>query len=660
MTAEPEPPDQPVEDPPPDKEAPNTLEHPGALHSVRNTMSGTFYMNAANFGVDGVSASPLTRATGRVQESVVRAALDRFVTPPRFDVALGRLHRDRVVVLRGLRGSGKRTAALTMLREVGASTLYALSPQVTLSELAQRDYDRGAGYLVADRRVADADDSDFDWGLVRDRVQDEGAYLVATVGNEASNPADGTTHVDWVMVEPERVLRAHWPHEWPETLHEVLCSVNRVSDVIELARRLAAGESPDAAVTHLDGRAGDVVADWFAAGPTRRQVLEVAALAFAVGTDERTYESMLHKLVEHYEHHDPEVRPGELAAVEDRLRQRRSTLFNENELVSAVRYRDQYGAEQTALCFTVPAYHRHVLAQLWARLDVRFWDAVRDWLNGVAGRHGDPVAVGLAELADVSFGEALPLLERWAGGEVGAGGQHTAVQTLWAMAYREPLASAALRVATSWVTRGSPARRWAGAMAFSGDIGVRYPHDAANRLWQLCVQSHTASGNVEMVLAALFSRLVHDTADAGIVLSVLRTKLRRFSRSSADRRLLVIAIRATLAVLSARDGRAAFVEFLVSAPDRIDLVAELWASVLCYRPTRLAALTALRQALDTAGPDALDIAERLGRALGATLPPDEPPALRSDFQTLAARKGVPIGPVLAALLTVLTEFPTGA
>ncbi len=622
------------------------------VHDVQATFNGTTKIEHATFGAQSAPVRPtstLTSATGRVGDDDLSAALGRFVRPACFDTGLSRLAHDRLVVLCDLGDTGKRSSALALLREVTDGALYMLSPGISLDELAEYDYEPGCGYLVVDRVVdQEVKETDFDWRVVRDRVEDRTCHLVVTRPARLSG-AEQFGHLEWSPPDAARVLRAHWPHPWPdehaEALGDALASIDRVRDVVGLAGQLAEGKSPDAAIAHLDTRVRAEVEEWFDAEPDRRRVLEVTALLFTTTLDERTFEAALSRLRRALAEYLPEPKPAEEEGTEEpHLPQLRKKLL-ENTLVGIETVRTDLGTRR-AMKFAKPEYPRHVAAQLWERMDVVFWDAVDTWLDQIVVRRPYEVSVaeGLAGFATTALDEVLPVLDRWARGARGDAGQRTAVFVLYFMAYDDSLAPTALRIATDWITRGKPTHRWVAAMAFIGGLGVRYPHDARRRLWQVCAQSHTVDGEVEQVFGELFTTLVRDTDYAHLVLNFLVAKVERFTRPGARPAMRNVAVRTALAVLEAEDvttRRSSVLTYLSEFPDRVGLVARLLASVLVHRPIRLRAIGALRGLLeDLAKNDkrARERAEALGEALRAELPPDEHGSLDEDFRIVAARK----------------------
>ncbi len=117
-----------------------------------------------------------------------------------------------------------------------------------------------------------------------------------------------------------------------------------------------------------------------------------------------------------------------------------------------------------------------------------------------------------------------------------------------------------------------------------------------------------------------------------------------------------------LAVLSARDprsGRPAVTSFLHANQNRLDTVARLWAAILCYRPMRQRALTALLDSVSAfqhVSDDPESHARALGDALAAALPADEQDPLtaeitrrRAQSKTKRDRGDNIVGALLAAL-----------
>ncbi|PPK70408.1 hypothetical protein V5P93_000711 [Actinokineospora auranticolor] len=646
----------------------------GMVNDVRQSFNGrieTAYIGVHSSDGAGERAPKVTTSTGLVDDSDIEA-LGRFVQPDCFDDGLSQLARDQILVLCGPADTGKRSSALSLLREVTNETLYMLSPHVSVTELAEYEYEAGCGYVVFDRVVdRGAKESDFDWRLARDQVVKNGCYLVVTQPHEVTERFGHTT---WQAPAAEKVLRAYWDQEWsPDqaaVLSEVLCTVDRVRDLVGLAQQLAGGSTLEDALNHLDSRVRAVVENWFDEHTDdHARISEITTLAFTVGVDERTFEAAhlrFKRLLDKYmPPAEPKAAEGEAqeGAAEAKRFYSTRALWRENDLVATVEIRTELGT-RNAMVFAKSGYHRHVLAQLWRRMGVAFWDAVKDWLDEIVLRtqgYEFSAAGGLAELGAVAIGEVVPTLDHWARGNRGTAGQRAAVYTLYLMAQDDSLAPTALKIATEWITRGEPTHRWVGTMAFIGELGVRYPHDARRRLWQVCMQSHTVDGDVEKVFGELFSTLVRSSGNAHLVLNFLVERVKRFIRPGARPKTRTITARVVIAVIASRDEntkRSTVLAHLTERPEHTDLIAELLAGVLMHRPTREQALRALHMVLEDLARDAETAGTRahaLGEALRAHLPRDEHGALEEDLRTVAARrtKGIDIKSLINAILDAL-------
>jgi hypothetical protein len=614
----------------------------------------------------GKSAPALASATGLVRYADITAALERFVQPVEFASSTTRLAKDRLLVLCGRQGVGKRASALSLLREVTEETLYMLPPNITLTELAGYDYESDCGYLVVDHAVdTGLKETDFDWRVVRDRVESHGSYLVVTRPVALPDGAESFGHVAWQAPSAERVLRAYWRQEWSpeetEVLGEVLASVDHVRDVVGLARQLNSGKSLEDALAHLDTRVRAEVEKWFDDADERHRIVEVTTLAFTTGVDVRTYDVAMSWLTRTLERYVPEPESDGDNDEKDPLRPLHKSWLD-NALVDLEHLHTDFG-RRAVLTFTKPEYRVHVLAQLWKRMDVAFWDAVGDWLDELVARprYELSVADGLAALASVALDEVMPILDRWAQGLRYAAGQRATVYTLYLMAYDESLAPTALRIATDWITQGKPAHRWVGAMAFVGELGVRYPHDARRRLWQVCVQSHTVDGNVEQVFGELFANLARTTESAHLVLNFLADKVDRFMyRRDSKPGMRTVTARTALAVLESRDAgtkRSAVLTHLADFPEQTGLVAQLLSAALIHQPHRLRAIKALRALLEELARNsehAGEWARALGEALRAKLPADQYGPLEKDFRLVTERqKDTDIRSLVDAVLDAL-------
>ncbi|MFF1606440.1 hypothetical protein ACFVYA_01580 [Amycolatopsis sp. NPDC058278] len=662
--------EEPAEKPAETPEPPPGDDYTEQLAGAVNQFNGPIYADGAQFGIGPQRPARVKAAAGKLDDADVRAELSHYVTPAGYDTALGALRKDHVVGLHGDRGTGKRAGAIALLREVTDGPLYLLSPMNRLKSLAERDYTAGSGYIIADR-IAErkAADVDFTWRTVRDRVRDQGAHLVVTTTTPTGcGEVDAVAHVRWEQPDPRQVLRVRLAgldgaDEVVERVLRAWPDGGQLTDLAAVAADLGEGLTVEEALPKLDASLHDRVRTWFDEERDERDFLAATALAFLDGARQRTFESALGKLAaklaESVVGDEPDL--GERPQPE-LLRQHRLKLYASDSLIKVERAGSD-GVARHCPRFREPRYRRFVLAELWAREEAPFWDGVSAWLDEVMPEEGLRVAAGLAELARYAFDEVDDILAPWADGKRGWPGQTTATHVLWLLSYDEALAPEALQLAAQWAGRGTPAERWTGAVALSGELGARYPHEAANRLWQLILQSHTVTGDAHVALAALFVTLTRRTEDAGVVLTLLDGKVRRLDNPGTKPEYIRAATRATLSVLAARDrvsGRHAATTHLCRAGDRTAPVqGRLWAAVLRNRPTRKRALTVLRSALDDLKhlcDDPVAVATSLGLAISAALPPGEAGLLRADFAALEARTRKDSSPLVEHLLAAISHL----
>lgn len=614
------------------------------------------------------------RDTGKIPQDEIVESLTAFVRPDCYETAATALNEKRIAILHGSPGTGKRTAAMNLLSEDSHRKLVSLSPQATLGELAERKYGEH-GYVIFDYSAEiDSGRADFDLGRLRDRLRAAKAYLVLTTVTEPTIRSGAFRPVAWTGPDPVHVVEAHLtvpPSEnTRERLRTLLDGAASMRDLVDLAARLDEGASFDDAVEHLDLTAHAAVVDWFGKHPERRRIAEVTALAFARGSNLRGYETMLVSLEKHLGTHVPEPQSTETLP-EMAFPQRRGELVQPDGLIVRERAASAAGP-QTQIDFRCDAYQRHVLGVLTHLEDVSFWNAVSDWLDDVelaTVRQKQLVADGLTALAEADFGEAAQVLKRWAAGSRGAAGQTTAAFVLLRMAYRDPLAPAALGLARDWITGADEARQWVAAMAFSSELGVRYPHEATRRLLWLALSVHGEGRDTTYLLGTLFANLVTAERNPNILLSALAEQAAQPESGFLARKGTRIGARTGLAVLEAVDvdGHSAVALYLQSFTDWTEFT-RLMVNALNCQPLRIAIMRALMTAVSrltdhTDEPAVL--ARRLGQTFAAAVSADAAKRLQAELTWVrAAQRRRPaddrVTAVLAALLDALTHTATSA
>jgi hypothetical protein len=664
-------------EPTPNDEESNTAPNPAGeaaadpepRHTVYTTI-GSAVIEQAVFGIQTRDSERPNRSTGKISSNEIDNATAHFVAPDCYAGAEEALLKHRMVVLYGPTGTGKRTAALALLRGLPEQPRVALSPQLSLAELSNRRYQAAAYAIIDHSGELDSVQPDFDLGGIRDRLTEAGAFLIVTTTTTPRVKSDVCPMLQWSAPDPLRVVEAHLASPLAGSARASLRALltdaaPSMRDLTELATRIRDGISFAEAVEHLDVTARNTVAGWFDDEPDRRRVAAVTTMAFARGSDVRTFETMLAS----FEHQLGEFIPEPPAMVEvspeDKLRQTRRNWNSPDSLI--VRDSRGPGGRYSGCNFRRPTYQQHVLALLWDRMDVAFWNAVRAWLGDVdisTLAHRLLIADGLTTLAEIAFGEVLDVLHRWSAGDRASDGQLVAVTVLSWMSCHDQLAPRALGLATAWVGAGDGAQQWVAATAFGGDLGVRYPHEAVRRLWTLCEQSYSAQPGTTRFIASLFTALVVESVDPGIVLSTLagHAAARDGTMRTTTRRHIATATGSSILAADTASGRSSCALFLERFPDQTGEIARLLAHALHNRPTRLEAIKALRKILRDLGKHADQpqrIGFQLGRALEGHISADEADRVKAEIARVTTRLGDRTdggaAATLAALLATLAR-----
>lgn len=665
-----------------------------AQEQLSSLLGSYFQANIFNAPVNGSNATFGTSGgpgredggrrarTGRLTEEETSALCEHFAEPPLFRAATEALDRDRVVVLGGAGGLGKRTSAVHLLLNAGAARLEVVSPALTLEELSKHDFEAGHGYLAEDWQLTPGTDaSDFSWRVLRDHVSDAKAHLVITTGTGKGGRT--VERFAWQAPPMAQVLTA-WTAGTAAAgriaeIAEKVPDTCGVGDLAGVGQRLADGEDPAKILEELAHDPGRHVREWLSAEVrTDDEIQLVITLSFAAGQSQRIFEAMLSRLGSTLrrmdllpdpedEKEDADDGDRDHAVPRSRGLSASRTRRQPNELIERNDGRVHFRGRDASYQYLI---HRHVLQELWAEYDMTFWIAVRGWLTELIGDttvHDVQVSValGLTVLASAALDEVEDsYLHSWAAGEEAWSGQCTAVYVLWLMSRGDVLAPIALRIATRWVNSGDPVRQWTGAAALSGELGVVYPAEAASRLWHLVGQWKDVPTKAIVAMAGLFATLVReaDGQEAYRVLELLRERLDRAShRNDADgstpgqpsvgwrddRKNRERARLCIVGVLTARDPKTkqpSITSLLNARPEHLDLVAGLWATVLVYRPYRSRALVALLDAVrafEYVSDDPQTAARALGDALTEALPADEHLPLNRDFTNILARSKRP-------------------
>jgi hypothetical protein len=662
----------------------------GPQQQVTQNYYGGVYAGGAVFGVQNHEGRQPTAGTvtGRLPIEEVAAVVARYARPDCFGVAAERLANERVLVIEGKSGIGRRAGAVALLSEVDAVRLTLLSPSLTLRQLAERDYDEGRGYLVVDRfGERNSAVSEFSWSSVRDQVCEARAYLVVTAGVGVR----GVSRVAWTRPPADEVLLAHLTgrgvgdddaREKVAEIAEDLPDEVGLSGLANVAELIATGTAPADALKSLKDTAADEVRSWFAEEPEDRKLLEAAALCFLEYVDVRSFEFALDRLQAAMVKRLPGKSGKALARPTGRplaTRAKRVPLMHVKEMAARV-------GTASVVVFKDEEYGRCVLAELWRTQDNAFWDGIAEWLDEMVVKADSlSVARGLAALACAAFEEVNnSFLQPWSWGTVGLNGQFTAIYTLWYMCHGD-LAPVALQTAVGWAGERDIDQRWSAVVAFGGALGLSFAVESVNQLWvQLIARTDDLQVTACGAIAQLFAGLTDDpNCDAKAVLALLDMKMRKYGlgigaermRAASLMRFRALVMAAALAVLevnSFETGQPAIIRYLDQymrkQPDRLEAVARLWAAVLRHRPHRRRAILALRRslrALRELSDEPREDARRIGAALARALPEKEHELFKRDFNTVnrqqnRGQKDLSADVLLACLDAISRILPGGA
>lgn len=668
-------------------------------------LSGPVDASRAIFGSAGSrpeDATGVRTRTGRITDEEMTTACEHFAKPPKFLEAAQALGHDRVVVLSGPSGLGKRTAAIRLLLDAGAEALEVISPTLTLEELPKHDLTAGHGYLVEDWQQALRTEGtgDYNWRVLRDHVSDSTALLVITTS--ASKARQCVTHCPWEAPPAADVLAVYLSDGDNGTPDDLIRQITEkippgypeafgIGSVAAIGRKLASsGNSPETLEQILRDLSSDperYVSEWLSAEErTDEEIQRVTALCFAASHSERIYELMHMRLEETLK--DRKLVKGKTDGGLGRSRTRRSMGIIERK-AGVVQFQGEAEWQQYQ-------HHRHAVQELWRCYDMNFWLAVHEWLaelieDTTLDEVHVSVAVGLTMLAYTALEEVEhSYLHLWATGERGWPGQRTAVYVLSLMSRDNDLSPVALRIATDWVNSGDSASQWTAAAALSGELGAAYPDTAAARLWHLIGQGADVPTKAVIALASLFATLVkkEDGQEAHQVLELLRNRLERARvgrRSGQDRdgaaenpvpstppvgwrehrKNEERALLSIVEVLSIRDPltkQPSMTSFLHARPERLELVAQLWAVVIenhLYRKRALTALLDVVRGFEYVSGDPEEAARNLGDALTKKVPEKAHRKLSADFTNLVARvtrPGIDNAATVTALLKALEHL----
>lgn len=642
--------------------------------NVFQNFYGDFYADQATFGArTGATDEEGRRGGGRkegpLEDSVIAGIVRTYARPAGYQEAVEALASDRVVILTGETGTGRHAGAIVLLDDIRlpGKPLVRINPSIPVETLAAREFGEGTAYLVIDKFAEPIapELAEYHWAEVCRKVRKAKAHLVVTAGTGSITALpDVVRQVPWQRPDAAEAVRAHLgaamvADDVIAMVSDALGTDYPLADIGRIARRIAAGDKIAELLKELQGSGRQTVREWLrkvdAAIPA---VLEIAALVFVLGVTERVFEDEVADLKLRLAGFAPDLDTGSKdakAEIDLRFRQLRKARTDHPLLtVKQVPVAKSSGSIAVRhVVFRAPEYRRHVIAELWNSLDSEFWSGIRDWLHDIAEGDDYPparlaelmnsAAIGLALLGLVAPDEIIECyLTPWTAEDAFPSEQMMALYVVWRMSMLDQLSPLALRIAILWAGQGQSTQRRVATLAFSGELGARYPVEATKRLGQLADQREPLAS---IAFAQLFATLAEQDGDAVVVLRELRYRLvSKKDRPSAD--LVVHMVAELLSIPDFRSGRPAVAVFLIANPEHAAVIGPLWARALYLRPWRDRAVTALLKTADaiaqrTVGTnakrlsdaDAEHLARSIGVAIGKALPALERMPLRNEVMS---------------------------
>ncbi|WP_327073634.1 hypothetical protein OG196_19615 [Kitasatospora purpeofusca] len=550
--------------------------------------------------------------SGSVSSDQLQVVASGFSPTRRYDEAHGRLQSDPVLILRGQRGSGRRTAAIRLLDQLTAARVVMIDPDTepdSLGELLRP----GHGHLIADPLTGrNAPLRDVHIHAMRQHLRQYGGFLVITA--ETDIVLDSASILDWEAPEAGQVVRAHLEtllDAAPEPsdansaellkLPEVsayLMSRPTPKEAAGFARLLhayATGRVPSEALTdHGRAAAEAVVDEWFRAeGPHLRDKAFLLALAVL---ERSPYPLVAERGDQLFRLFHAVEAPSDPAGLTVFGASRASRLTTARAYEYAGTITSPWGAlPQTLVAFRDSNLWATVLTYVWtthpaARNPVVHWLVELGSDPSATVRLRSAVGVGTIALADFPH-SVERFLSPWAASPQLRQRQ----QAAWALAatFQGGQPGLVRRLLSRWSQEGSPGRRWTAARTHAL-IGSAVPGAALRDLAQIVGSVDRHDPTTDRVQGQLFSAvtqtlesLLLDTA-APTVMSALHSWCRQgiSSHRKAAQEAFLRACASRHDEPAAEGGLPRLLRLAVTVPSvRPDFVA-LWKAVLADREHR--------------------------------------------------------------------------
>ncbi|WP_406023523.1 hypothetical protein OH802_27400 [Nocardioides sp. NBC_00850] len=426
--------------------------------------------------IHSASNLPQRVTSGQMPAAQLASVLERFAKAPDHDELVHRLRTNRVLVLRGPRASGRRTASLGVLADVkqDPQPLLVLDPAIPPGELVDQ-LRPGARHLIADfSTTTDAPLRQYHLHAIQERLRASDGFAIITIDPHVA--VDGTLAEmhEWHPPAPESILNAHLEADCPhpsvrqpaldlDETRSYLKTQPSPEEIAGYARTLLLYVDGQRSLQDLATYSTSAVEDYAQRvfsdtdGSMREKAFLIALAVF----NQLPYSTIaeagdaLYRAFQ--EREDPETEAG--VSIFDTSRSARLTWARALEYDSFETDQDRDSTRLAA--FLNPSMSSIVLRHVWLEHPAAR-EPIRRWLRelGESGADVSRVRAALAagRLAAADFSSIMrPLLEPWAGSRP-LGQRQLAAWTLFA-ALQQGADDEVRRVLQRWA-EGGEGRRW--------------------------------------------------------------------------------------------------------------------------------------------------------------------------------------------------------
>lgn len=419
---------------------------------------------------------PRQATSGQMPAVHLTSVLERFAKSPNHDELVRRLRANRVLVLRGSRASGRRTASIGVLADVQQEPQppLILDPGIPPGELVDQ-LRPGARHLIADfSTTTDAPLRRHHLHAIQERLEKNDGYAIITIDPHVAVEGALTEQHEWCPPAPESILNAHLEADCPhpsarrsalelDETRSFLKTQPSPEETAGYARMLVHYVRGQRSLQDLANYSASAVEDYAQrvfSDPDDSMREKAFLIALAV-FNQLPYSTIAEAGDDLYrafqEREDPETEAG--VSIFDTSRSARLSWARAFEHDSFET--DQGPASKRLTAFINPSMSLIVLRHVWLEHPAAR-EPIRRWLRELGERGADVsrvrAALAAGCLAATDFSSIMgPLLEPWAGSRP-LGQRQLAAWTLFA-AVQQGADDEVRRVLQRWA-EGGEGRRW--------------------------------------------------------------------------------------------------------------------------------------------------------------------------------------------------------